>query len=117
MYRKCYHLAPTLQGRFCLTLADLYKTFHTYMPAFENLQWILLVSRQTFSNILLLKYIDLNQILDIQDLIKDGFRVLILYTGTKLYPLLPKHGSGYHANITALYQVFLSCIGKHFDMY
>lgn len=69
--------SPHFASRFCLPLADFYKTFYTYMPAFENLQWILLVSRQTFSNILLLKYIDLNQILDIQDLIKTVIRVLI----------------------------------------
>lgn len=46
------------------------------MPAFENL--LVDFARlyiQTFSNVLLLKYIDLNQTLDIQDFIQNGIVV------------------------------------------
>lgn len=46
------------------------------MPAFENLLVdFASIYIQTFSNVLLLKYIDLNQTLDIQDFIQNGIVV------------------------------------------
>lgn len=63
-----------LQGRFCLHLADLHKTYIT-CQLLKIFWWILLVYIQTFSNVLLLKYIDPNQTLDIQDFIQNGIVV------------------------------------------
>lgn len=63
-----------MRGRFCLPLADLHKTYIT-CQLLKIFWWILLVYIQTFSNVLLLKYIDLNQTLDIQDFIQNGIVV------------------------------------------
>lgn len=66
-----YHLALL---RFCLHLADLHKQYIT-CQLLKIFWWILLEYIQTFSHVLLLKYIDLNQTLDIQDFIQNGIVV------------------------------------------
>lgn len=83
------------------------------MPAFENL---LVDFASIYTNIL--KYIDLNQTLDIQDFIQNGI-VVNNYTQEQNFTLFyhAKQRSGYHENMTALYQEFLSCIDKNFDMF